>query len=263
MSTYAILGATGNCGKALVQNLLQSPSNTIHAYCRNRTKLYNVLPEVIDSKQVKIFDGSVHDVSLIADCIRGTQAVFLVVTCNDNLPGCSLAQDTARIVVEALHRLRAEEGITNFKVPKLVLLSSATIDDHLAHDMPWWFRPVMLKAASFVYDDLRVAETFLRQQSDWLQTIFIKPGGLAVDVAQGHELSFDDEESFISYLDLSAGMIEAVRDESGKYVGRNVGVVHKVRGTSAKFPKGTPMVIITGLLRHYFPWLHRYLPMYG
>ena len=245
-----------------MQNLLQSSSNKIHAYCRNKAKLYHMLPEVIDSKQVRVFDGSAHDLSLITSCIRGAKAVFLVITCNDNVPGCSLAQDTAAVVIQSLHHLNTEEG-SNFKAPRLVLLSSATIDDHLAHDMPWWFRPVMLRAASFVYEDLRVAETLLRAQADWVQAIFIKPGGLAVDIAHGHQLTLDDEESFISYLDLSAAMIEAADDEHGNYDGKNVGVVHKVRGQSAKFPRGTPMVILTGLLRHFFPWLHNYLPMYG
>ncbi|KAI0127017.1 putative NAD-dependent epimerase/dehydratase [Xylariales sp. AK1849] len=262
MAIYSVLGATGNCGKGLMQNLLQSPSNKIHAYCRNKNKLDHVLPEVIDNKQVQVFDGNVHDISLITDCIKGAKAVFLAVTCNDNVPGCRLAQDTVAVVIEALHRLRAEEG-ADFKAPKLVLLSSATIDDHLAHDMPWWFRPIMLRAASFVYDDLRVAEKILRAQADWIQTIFMKPGGLAVDVARGHQLTLDEEESFMSYLDLSAAMIEAANDEDGKYDGKNVGVVNKVRGQGAKFPSGTPMVILTGLLRHFSPWLHNYLPMYG
>ncbi|KAK3370058.1 putative NAD-dependent epimerase/dehydratase [Podospora didyma] len=260
---YAVLGSTGNCGKALIQNLLESPANQIHAYCRNQAKLHRQLPEVVDNKQVRVFEGSIYDVDLMATCVRGAKAVFLVVTTNDNIPRCRVAQDLAGTVIAALQKLKSESPTPGLKMPKLVLLSSSTIDDYLARHMPWWFRPVMLTAASNVYADLRVAETLLRSHASWVDTIFIKPGGLSVDEARGHRLTLDEEDSFLSYLDLSAGMIEAVQDEEGRYDGRNVGVVNAKKGHGAKFPKGTPLCILVGLLRHYFPWMHGYLPATG
>ncbi|KAH7303310.1 putative NAD-dependent epimerase/dehydratase [Stachybotrys elegans] len=260
-TTYAVLGATGNCGKGLIQNLLKSPGNKINAYCRNKQKLYQQLPEVIENKQVQVFEGSILDPSLMEDCIRDTKAVFLVVTSNDNIPGCRLSQDLSATVIEALQSIRTQTP--DAKMPKLVLLSSSTIDDYLARKMPGWFRPVMLRAASNVYEDLRVAEKFLRSQSDWVSTIYIKPGGLSVDISRGHQLTLHEEESFISYLDLSAAMIEAADDGEGRYDEKNVGVVNGKRGVGAKFPRGTPLCITVGLLRHYFPWLHSYLPSTG
>lgn len=262
MVTYAILGSTGNCGTALIQNLLQSPRNKIHAYCRNQTKLQRLLPEVIDNRQVQIFAGNILDLELMTECLRGTQVVFLVVTTNDNIPGCSLGQDSAFTVIKALERIKEESG-PEFKSPKLVLLSSATIDDHLARHMPGWFRPVMLTAASHVYRDLRITEEFLRSHEDWVSTIYIKPGGLSPDIARGYQLSLDEEESFISYLDLSAAMIEAAENGEGIYDGKNVSVVNKKRGVGAKFPRGTPKCIFMRLMRHFFPWLHPYLPSTG
>ncbi|PCG96057.1 AMP-dependent synthetase/ligase [Penicillium occitanis (nom. inval.)] len=218
-ATYAIIGSTGNCGSALIRNLLKSPKNKIHAYCRNQKKLHGLIPEVVDNKNVQVFAGSIYDVELITDCVRGTKAVFLVVTTNDNVPGCRLSQDSAACVIQALERIKAEAG-PGLKLPKLILLSSATIDDHLARHMPGWFRPIMLAAASHVYEDLRLTEVFLRSHSNWVSTIFIKPAGLSVDVSRGHRLTLDEEESFISYLDLSAGMIEAAEDEEGSAWGR-------------------------------------------
>lgn len=262
MVAYAVLGSTGNCGTALIENLLQSPQNQVHAYCRNRVKLQRLLPQVVDNKQVQIFQGSIHDVELMADCVRDTKAVFLVVTTNDNIPGCRVSQDSAHSVIQALRKIKAESG-PGLKLPKLVLLSSATIDDHLARDMPSWFRPIMLAAASHVYADLRLTERLLRAEADWVSTIFIKPAGLSPDISRGHRLTLDEEESFISYLDLSAGMIEAAGDDEGRYDGRNVCVVNQKRGVGAKFPKGTPMCILMGLLRHFFPWAHPYLPSTG
>jgi putative NADH-flavin reductase len=262
MATYAILGSTGNCGSALIQNILKSPKNKINAYCRNRAKLQRLLPGVIENKRVKVFEGSIHDVQLMVDCLRGTDAIFLTVTTNDNIPGCRLSQDSASCVIQALEIIKAESEPRR-KMPKLVLLSSATIDDHLARDMPRWFRPIMLTAASYVYEDLRITETLLRSHEDWLTTIYIKPGGLSPDVARGHQLSLDEEESFISYLDLSAAMLEAVEDQEGRFDGKNVGVVNSTRGVGAKFPRGTPLCIAMGLMRHFFPWLHPYLPSTG
>ena len=262
MSTYAILGSTGNCGSALIENLLQSPKNRIRAYCRNQAKLQRLLPQVVDNKQVEIIEGSIYDVDVMVKCVRDTKVVFLTVTTNDNVPGCCVSQDCAATVIKALEKIKTESG-PGLKLPKLVLLSSATIDDHLARKMPGWFRPIMLAAASHVYQDLMVAEKLLRSQSDWLSTIFIKPAGLSVDVQRGHTLTLDEEESFISFLDLSAGMIEAAQDEEGRYDGMNVGVVNKTRGIGAKFPRGTPMCIMMGLMRHFFPFLHPYLPTTG
>ena len=263
MGTYAVLGSTGNCGSALIQNLLQSPQNKVHAYCRNKAKLYRLLPQVVENKQVQVFEGSIYDVELMAECVRGdVKAVFLVVTTNDNIPGCRVSQDSAAAVIQALEKIKADSG-PGLKLPKLVLLSSATIDDHLSRDMPGWFRPIMLAAASHVYTDLRRTEAFLRSHADWVSTIFIKPAGLSPDVARGHRLTLDEEESFVSYLDLSAGMIEAADDDEGRYDGRNVGVVNQKRGVGARFPRGTPMCILMGLVRHFFPWSHPYLPQTG
>ncbi|KAI4213337.1 MAG: hypothetical protein LQ351_004078 [Letrouitia transgressa] len=261
MSTYAVLGSTGNCGSALVETLLQSPHSKVHAYCRNKAKLHRLLPQVVDNKRAQVFEGSISDVDLIASCIRGTKAVFLVITTNDNIPGCRVSQDSCKAVIQALQKIKAEDSTPKLKLPTLVLLSSGTIDDHLSRDLPRLVRSMLGASASHVYADLKRAEDFLRSQSDWVSTVFVKPAGLSVDIARGYQLSLDEQESFISYLDLSAGMIEAANDE--RYDGKNVSVLNGKRGVGAKFPRGTPMCILMGLARHFFPWLHPYLPTTG
>jgi len=264
MPTYAVLGSTGNCGTALIRNLLgQSPQTRINAYCRNREKLYRVLPEVIDNKNVEVFEGSFNDDKLIDNCLRDTKAVFMAITSNDNVPGIRLNTDTALVVIRSLYRLRSEVGEASYVPPKLVLLSACCFDDHLARNMPSWFRPIMLRAASNVYVDLQRAEDVLRSHDQWVKSIFIKPAGLSPDIARGHRLTFDEEESFVSYMDLANGMIEAANDEEGRYDGRNVGVVNKVKGQGARFPAGTPKCIALGFVRHFLPWMHPYLPETG
>lgn len=260
MATYAILGATGNTGVSLTQLLLRTPDARVHAYCRNKAKLMRSVPEAVDNKRLQAFEGSICDVDLFVRCLKSCRVVFLAITSNDNIPGCKMSQDSVTTVINALKKIRHDSN-TDIEMPKIVLLSSATIDEHLSRNMPKVFKPIMKTAASHVYNDLIVAEKLLRAESDWLTTIFIKPGGLSVDEQRGHKLSLDEQESFISYYDLAAAMIEAGDDPSGLYDMKNVGVVNT--GGSAKFPRGTPLCILVGLLRHFFPWLHPYLPSTG
>lgn len=82
-----------------------------------------------------------------------------------------------------------------------------------------------------------------------------------MDRRRGHALSLAEEDSPLSYLDLAAAMVEAADDREGRYDGRDVSVVNT--NGKAKFPTGTPLCILMGLLRHVFPFLHPYLPATG
>jgi hypothetical protein len=257
MTGYAILGSTGNCGSALIQILLNRPTARIHAYCRNKAKLLQQFPDINSIGRVDIFEGRITDIQLLSSCIRGCRAVFLVASTNDNVPGCSVGQEAAVGVIKALENLESQGE----QMPKLALLSSATIDDHLSRHIPYLLRQTLLFAASHVYNDLRETEKILRAEEPRLITIYIKPGALSVDRQRGYALSLTEEDGPLSYLDLAAGMIEAVDDEEGRYDMLNISVVN-TRG-KAKFPAGTPMCILAGLLRHFFPFLHPYLPSTG
>ncbi|KAL2195266.1 putative NAD-dependent epimerase/dehydratase [Corynascus similis CBS 632.67] len=264
--TYAVLGATGNCGAALIENLLKHEDTRINAYCRNTEKLMRLFPDIKAEGRVKIFEGNIQDIELLASCIRNCQAVFLVVSTNDNIPGCRLSQDTAAAAIQALLNIQqqcgaedGDHGVMRMVTPKLVLLSSGTIDEQFSRHVPLMLQPILLRSASYVYRDLIETEKLLRAQQDWLTTIYIKPGALSIDIQRGHALSLTDQDSPVSYLDLAAAMIEAAEDETGRYENRNVSVVNT--NGAAKFPTGTPLCILMGLLRHFFPFLHPYLPM--
>jgi nucleoside-diphosphate-sugar epimerase len=146
ITSYAILGSTGNTGSALIRNFLEIPDVRVRAYCRNRSKLYRLVPEIIDNKRFEVFEGSIDDVSLIGDCIGNCKAVFMAVTTNDNIPGCRVSEDVARSVITALERMK-RTGKPGYVMPKLVLLSSATID----REFRWVFW--------FVTDDWRPLES--------------------------------------------------------------------------------------------------------
>lgn len=256
MTSFAILGATGNCGTALLNLLLTTTDVKIKAYCRNKDKLFRLVPAAADNARVEVFAGSILDADLLGKAMYGCEAVFLTATTNDNVPGCHISQDLAHTVIKALEGWKVDSK-KDVAMPRLVLLSSATIDPWISRKNPW-VNAIVRRSAWHVYRDLELAEEFLRKHEDWVKCVYIKPGGLSVDIQRGHQLTLDDEESFVSYLDIAAGMIETAMDGEGKWDNKNVGVVNK--GGKAKFPAGTPKCIICGLLSFYFPFLHKYLP---
>lgn len=107
MPTYAVLGATGATGQALLHLLLQSPKNVVNAYARSKSKLLKLLPQYTDSTNLELFEGSITDVDLLADCLSDVSAVFSVIGANENLPGLHVAQDAAHSIVAACCHLRA------------------------------------------------------------------------------------------------------------------------------------------------------------
>ena len=260
MATYAIFGATGNCGSSLIQVLLTAPATKVNAYCRNKAKLIRLMPNVAESKRVQIFEGQIDNVDLFANCIRGCKAVFLTVSMNDNVPGCRVSQDTTITLLAALRKLKAEAD-PRTQMPKIVVLSSSSLEHKLCRNTPAWFHWIILRANSNVYEDLRRQERMLRAEQSWLSSIFIKPGGLVCDVRRGHRLDLDEQQTFVSYLDLAAGMVEAAEDPENRYDMKDVSVNNI--GGSAKIPPLLPLLFIVGILRHFFPWMHPYLPLLG
>lgn len=101
-----------------------------------------------------------------------------------------------------------------------------------------------------MYTDLQKAEAYLREQEDWLSAGFIAPGGIAHDVQRGHKLSATGQQTFISFLDVAADMIEVAHDESGRWDMQHVGVVGS-SDVKAKLPFEAPVHIISGLLVYY------------
>lgn len=256
---YAIFGATGKTGTALIEVLLaSSPDNIIHAYCRNAAKLTDLFPEAVASKRVIVFAGDIKDVKLFTECLRGCGSAFLSVTMNDNIPYVHVAEDTARTTIAALKQVRSDGQRT---MPKLVVLSSASLEPSMCKTMSPILHWIVTHANSHVYEDLRQAESLLRAEEAWVSSIFIKPGGLSVDKPRGHKLNLHNQETFISYIDLAGAMIEAGSDPEGRYDMKDVSV-NNMSG-SAKMPLTLPLLVASGLLRYFLPWIHPYLPLFG
>ncbi|KAK4985846.1 hypothetical protein LTR50_005700 [Elasticomyces elasticus] len=220
MSSYAVLGATGNIGQALLKVLLQSPGSQIHAYCRSKQKLMKLLPNITDNKQVDVFEGNLDDIELLVNCLSGTRAAFLAVALTENQPGCTIAQDTAHIVVSALERLKSK----NERLPKLIVLSSASLDHQLMPGSPEFLLNTLYRAFSNIYDDLKEAEKFLRSKDSIVTATFVRPGALCSDKQKGHVLSMESAKMPLSFLDLAAGMVEIADADGDRYDMKGVAI---------------------------------------
>lgn len=218
------------------------------------------MPEAMESKRMQVYEGQIDNVDLFTSCIRGCKAVFLAVSMNDNIPGVHVSQDTTITLLSALKKLKAEAD-NRAKNPKIVVLSSSSLEEKLCGNLPGWFHWIIVRANSNVYEDLRVQERMLRAEQDWLSSIFIKPGGITVDKQRGHKLDLEVQETFVSYLDLAAAMIEAADEPNNRYDMKDV-TVHNTGG-SARMSPMLPLLVLVGMLRHFFPWLHPYLPLLG
>lgn len=276
MPTYAILGATGQVGSSILDTLLQSstkhPETKIHinVFVRSKQKLLSMRPALASASNTSFYEGQLSDTTLLASCIRNTRAVFLCIAAQDNVPHCSIAQEQARAVLAALelnkNELDPEDSDSNSDntattpPPKLIILSSASLEPHLMSDLPSTFVPIMHAAASWVYADLRLAETHLRTHAPSnLELIFIKPGGLVHDKPVGHRLSTKRQQTFLSFADLGAGMVEAADSPAGMWeeAKGNVSVVPAGEGTRVEWY--VPWFLVKGCLFHFFPGLWPYL----
>lgn len=249
MPTYAILGSTGSTGQSLLNLLLKSPKNTVHAYARSRAKLERLSPQLAAHENVRIFEGELDNISLIADCLRGTTVVFVVIGNNISYPGMRVVEDGAHSVVAALSHIRNQDP--EALLPKILFLTSASVNPRLNRRMPPAIFKFIHTALFHAYNDLHHAEAFLRLQQGWLDVTFIQPPGLTNDVQKGHALSTENSGGFISYLDLAAGMIEVAETEGEVYNWKGVTVVPT--GKDVKFPWEAPLNLSRGLFSYYMP----------
>lgn len=273
MPSYTVLGATGRIGSTVVQALLDKPDTTvrrmdrrarlandaqIHCFVRSRDKLIARFPGIAERGDVKIFIGAIGDVEQLVDCVAGTRAVIVCTAPPGNQPGTSLAVDTARDLIAACQQLKA----AGRAVPRRILvLSSVSTEHRLDPDTPKFVQAIVYRAFSHLYDDLKRAETLLREQADTLggaTVSYIKPSlvSLNVDTRTGHELDVDHARAPVAVIDLAEGMIAVADDESERYAGRSVAV--NSRG-AVGFPTEAPLAIVRGLISHFLPVLYSYV----
>jgi hypothetical protein len=233
MSSYAILGATGNTGRALYQYLSTSPDNTLKLYARSESKLLEQNPSLsTPPSNIQLFTGPLTDTELIASCIKDVEIVFSVLATNVNTSGCHIAQDSAHAVLAALEVLKANDY--KGPLPRLVILSAIPVRKKQHGSIPKLVSKMLWASLGHIYRDLEAAEEILTKEKSWLKATFVYPGGVSEidDRALGYEISTEHggAPAFISYPDLARGMIEIADDKEGKYVWVDVTVFPTGKG---------------------------------
>ena len=102
---YAILGATGQTGSSILSLLSASPTSQINLLVRSKEKLASISPSYLTNPNITIYESTISDIPTLAKCLSGIKAAFLTVAVQANIPGCSIATDTAHAVVAALNGL--------------------------------------------------------------------------------------------------------------------------------------------------------------
>lgn len=286
MASYAVLGATGQTGSHILQLLLRDhPSAEINVLVRSRAKLEALLPDTLGaySLRLHIYEGTITDIPVLTACLKGVKTAFLTVATMYNVPRIRIAQDQSEAVVAALEKLRGDDGdddrdaknvVASGKaeaasstttgrsqkkdLPLLVMISSAeTQIDPFCLETPYLIRSFLFCCNYWIYTDLIAAEAYLRARSDWIDTVFFKPGGISIDIQRGHILSTEKSQTFVSFWDVAAGMIDCGTEQDRKAIaGKSVSVLSR---TKAKFPLGTPPLLLRNLTGYLFPRLYEWL----
>ena len=271
MPTFALLGATGQVGHEILTAVFSHPDSSgikVNAFVRSKTKLENMTAaSIYSSPDLKNYQGSIAigaDKSGtlnqdLASCLANTTVAILAVADVHNRVGTRTSQDTALAVVTALTHLK-QSGSAYPR--RLIILSSAETEQKFRDELPWPFRDILYAANINIYRDLEAAERYLRSQADdlGLELTFVKPGGLSHDIAHGHILSTEKQQTFLSFKDLAGGMAEiAIKDgsdEDWSGGGKSVSVLSKQK---ARVEWAAFAVLAKGLLVYWLPWLSSWL----
>ncbi len=105
MPTYALLGATGSTGSAILRCLLSQPPKhlTLNIFVRSRSKLRKAFPDLESTTAFKanIIEGIPSDTTATQECLKDVNVVMACIGSNYSTPGISLIYDTATAIIDA------------------------------------------------------------------------------------------------------------------------------------------------------------------
>ena len=258
---YAILGATGQTGAALLKHLLKQSDVHLNLYARSATRLRSQNAQLDSNPAVTIYAGDLSDNHLLVSCLRSCSVIFSVLATNINAPGTCIAQRSAHSVVTALEQLRKESSDSQaWQCPTVIMLSSTSLNPKFASHAPFaaW---VASKALHYIYSDLTAAIDYYRKDHPWIPMVQAQASGLVpnkpYDLEPTVQVSLDQVTEVISYNDLARGMV-MIAEEYHVWKGKDVSIVLEKEN-----PALPPRIlwnlvgyILPGLLYTYFPWLY-------
>ncbi|KAI7541168.1 hypothetical protein KC331_g8738 [Hortaea werneckii] len=233
MPTYALLGATGATGSAVLRCLLEAPPKdlSLNVLVRNKTKLLTQFPDLESTKafELHIFEGTPDDGTSLKRCLEGAEVVHMCIATNESKPGLSLAQDTMKAIISALEQLREEAGATYTK-PTVLMLRSAGINEKFQSGRESG-KQVGHFVLHYVYTDLQLAcdllSSTVKEAPGLLDYIIVDPPALHNadgTTRTGHKLVVDEmPPTSLMYADLGAAFCE-IAERKDEFVGKAVGV---------------------------------------
>ncbi|KAK3633513.1 hypothetical protein LTR56_015766 [Elasticomyces elasticus] len=258
MPTYALLGATGSTGSAVLRYLLEVPPTdlNLNIFVRNKSKLLKAFPNLEDTKQpiVTIIEGTPNDQPSLQQALEDAAVIFQCIATNQSTPGVSVAHDTVTALIGALRGLHISDS---YRTPMVLQVRAAPLNPTFAAQQPWLMSTIIHFALHHTYADTDKACKLLASTHDETpelldyafvdtQAVFDAGG----TIRTGYELTLTGPVSpSISYADTGAAFCEiAERREEFKGKGVGVSATGKVRAT----PQANMGFIATGIKGRLF-----------
>ncbi|QKX62866.1 uncharacterized protein TRUGW13939_10031 [Talaromyces rugulosus] len=214
-SRVALLGATGNTGRIVLEKLLKTSyasSPGINIYVRSRAKIERLFPSLSNDPSVKIFEGSITNESVIQDCLATAGTIICTLGENENIPGVTVLEDFARATTNALSTLQ-NKNESSIK-PHLIMLSSATMNPRFAAARPALLHWMIRNAFDKPYNDLITAQEMLLAIPELLSVTLIQPNALVEEKSTGCVVSTEFAHMACSYEDLAEGFLQVYTSAS-------------------------------------------------
>ena len=217
MPTYALLGATGSTGSAVLRCLLSEPPQDVNLniLVRSKTKLLNAFPklEKTAAPRTQIIESNSTDHVALEICLNDADVVFMCVGSNESKPGTTLSHDTASAVIDTLRKLRKLRG-DKYKIPTIIQLRTASLNPALARQAPRVVRRMVSFCLHYNYADIKRACALYESAAmeSLLDYIFVDPP--TIHDAEGTQrtgyklISTETQETALSYADLGAAICE-------------------------------------------------------
>ncbi|MCJ1396245.1 hypothetical protein MMC18_009134 [Xylographa bjoerkii] len=234
MATYALLGATGSTGSAILRCLLEKPPPRLklQIFVRSKSKLLNAFPDIEGKAPftVDIIEGTPDDSAALQKCLQGANVVFMCIATNQCTRGLSICYDTTSAIVDALKVLRQKQA-SSYAVPTILQLRSVNSNPTLAPKESVIAHSIIRYCLYYVYADLdRGCELLTKTKTEdpaLLDYIFVDPPGLHDadgTTRTGHELLVTELPKMnLSYADLGAAFCE-VAERRNEFKGMGVAV---------------------------------------
>ncbi|KAK5173370.1 uncharacterized protein LTR77_002051 [Saxophila tyrrhenica] len=233
MPTYALLGATGSTGAAILRCLLRQPPKDLklNIFVRSKPKLLKQFPDLERSTpfDVQIIEATPDDSVALQNCLNNADVVMACIATNESTPGISLAYDTATAITSALETHRKDQG-SSYKTPTVIQLRSASLNPVMKANSAWLGRTMAAFCFHYIYADLeRACNLFIAaSESHLLDYIFVDPPSIHDPdgtTPTGYKLTIGDgkHEPAMSYADLGVAFCE-VAERRREFAGRGVGV---------------------------------------